>query len=295
MRLNLSTPAKNIGLAFLLMLFFEQTVIASSPVWKIENGKNTLYLGGTIHILRQSDYPLPRAFETAYQKSQLVTFEVDIAQSKTPEFNQALLKAVLLPPGKTLHDYINDETYRLLLDYLQRNHLTIQQFNGLKPSMLAITLTMLEIHKMGVDGQGVDEHFYARASTDGKTREALESIQQQIDFIAQMGAGVEDEMIRQTLTDIAKLHTEFDSMTASWRNGDRKQLEELFVKPMREQFEPVYQQLLVQRNQNWMPKIKNYLQTPTTEFVMVGSAHLVGPDGLIQQLKKAGYRISQLD
>lgn len=148
---------------------------------------------------------------------------------------------------------------------------------------------------MGVGGQGVDEHFYTRASNDGKSIQALESIQQQIDFIASMGAGVEDEMIRQTLLDIATLQTEFENMIQSWRNGDREKLEELFVKPMREQFESVYQQLLVQRNQNWLPQIKHYLQTPTTEFVMVGSAHLIGPDGLLLQLKKAGYSIKQLD
>ncbi len=295
MRFNILRFSKGAGLSFLLMLTTLEAAQAKSPVWKVENGNNITYLAGTIHVLRSSDYPLPAAFEQAYKHSQIVTFEVDIAQSQSAEFNQAMLKTALLPEGKTLHDYINDETYQLLLDYLKSNHLTIQQFSGLKPSMLAITLTMLELQKMGVGGQGVDEHFYARASKDGKTLQALESIQQQIDFIAQMGAGVEDEMIRQTLADIATLQTEFDSMTKSWRNGDRKQLEEFFVKPMREQFEPMYQQLLVQRNQKWMSKIKQYLQTPATEFVMVGSAHLIGPDGLLQQLSKSGYRISQLD
>jgi uncharacterized protein len=295
MRLNLLRLCKGISLVILLMLTTLQAAQAKSPVWKIENGANITYLAGTIHVLRRSDYPLPKAFDAAYKQSRIVTFEVDIAQSQSPEFNQALLKTALLPAGKTLHDYINDETYQLLVDYLASKHLTIQQFSGLKPSMLAITLTMLELQKMGVGGQGVDEHFYARASKDGKTLQTLESIQQQIDFIAQMGAGVEDEMIRQTLSDIATLQTEFDNMTKSWRKGDHKQLEELFVKPMREQFEPMYQQLLVQRNQNWMPKIIHYLQTPATEFVMVGSAHLVGPDGLLQQLKKSGYRVSQLD
>ncbi len=295
MRLQLIRPGGLTGLVFLLLAIFQQSALASSPVWKIENGKHTTYLAGTVHILRASDYPLPEAFDRAYQKSRIVTFEVDIEQSRSPEFNQAMLQIALLPKGQTIRDQLSADTYQQLVDYLNQNQLPIQQFSALRPSILAITLTMREMQKMGVGNQGVDEHFYNRAKQDGKTIQALETIQQQIDFINQMGTGVEDEMIRQTLADIATLQTEFDTMIQSWRSGDRAQLTELFVTPMREQFEPVYQQLLVQRNQNWMPKIQQYLETPDTELVLVGSAHLIGPDGLLQQLKKTGYRITQLD
>ena len=295
MHSQLTRPGTLIGLFFLLLLIFQQAAVASSPVWKIENAGHVSYLAGTVHILRASDYPLPKAFDQAYQQAAILAFEVDIDASRSPDFNQAMLQISLLPQGQTIRDHLSKDTYQQLTDYLKKNQLPIQQFSTLRPSILAITLTMLEMQKMGVGDQGVDEHFYTKAKREGKTVQALESIQQQIDFIAQMGIGVEDEMIRQTLADITTLQTEFNAMIKSWRNGDRAQLAELFVTPMREQFEPVYQQLLVQRNQNWMPKIHQYLKTPETELILVGSAHLLGPDGLLQQLEKSGYRITQLD
>jgi uncharacterized protein YbaP (TraB family) len=64
---------------------------------------------------------------------------------------------------------------------------------------------------------------------------------------------------------------------------------------MKEKFNPLYQQLLVQRNNNWMPEIIRYLQTPETEMILVGAAHLLGADGLINQLRQAGYKISPLN
>lgn len=295
MYFNLLRLSKAAGPVVFLLLSFLQYVEAASPVWQIQNGKNTTYLAGTVHILRKSDYPLPAAFERAYQQSKILTFEVDIAQSQGPEFNRAMLQSSLLPQGQTLQGLLTAETYQQLLDYLKHNNLSIEQFKGLKPSMLAITLTMLELQKLGAGDQGVDEHYFSKATIDAKTIEALESIQQQIDFISTMGQGMEDEMIRQTLDEIATLQNEFGEMVQSWRQGNREKLEDLFVKPMRDDFEPMYQQLLVQRNQNWMPRIRQYLQTPETEMILVGSAHLLGPDGLLQQLEKAGYRISQLD
>jgi uncharacterized protein len=279
----------------LVSAFLCSQVQAASPVWKIEQGHNVTYLAGTIHVLRKADYPLPAAFDQAYQASQVVTFEVDIADSRTPEFNQAMLQVMLLPQGENLQQYLKPDTYQKLQQYVQQQKLNMNQFSGFKPSMLAITLTMLELQKMGVGDQGVDEHFYTRAIQQGKSVQALESIQDQLNFISQMGEGMEDEMILQTLADIASLQSQFGEMIQSWRSGDTKALEELFVDPMRKDFEPVYQQLLVQRNQNWMPQIRHYLQTSETEMVLVGSAHLLGPDGLLEQLKKAGYRISQLD
>ena len=161
--------------------------------------------------------------------------------------------------------------------------------------MIAITLTFHELRKIGAGSHGVDQYYFQQAEQDGKPTLALETNQQQLKFLSEMGKGQEDLMIEQTLEEIQTLHTLFDDMVTSWRSGDVEQLKSLFVDPMRDKFEPVYQQLLVQRNHNWLPKIINYLSDPDTEMILVGSAHLVGENGLLQLLQQQGYRITQLD
>ena len=279
----------------LIFILVAQSVFASSPVWLVESANNRLFLAGTIHVLRDTDYPLPGAFGSAYTQSQVLSFETDIGESSTPAFQAQVMRALTLQPGKTLADFLSPQTFAKLEAHLQSNSMNIHQLSVFKPSMIALTLTMIELKKLGAGDNGVDKNYFYKAQQDNKQTLALESVQQQIDFIANMGKGQEDLMVLQTLEDLDTLNTEFPNMVKAWRKGDIKQLEELFIKPMREDFEPVYQELLVKRNLNWLPQLIEYLKTPKTEMVLVGSAHLLGEDGLITQLKKSGYRVTQLE
>ena len=282
-------------LTFFAFIFITQPVFAASPVWLVESGQNRLFLAGTIHVLRASDYPLPEAFETAYKQSQVLAFETDIGETASPAFQLQLMQAVTLGPEQTLQDFLSPQTYAKLETHFNANKLSIKQFARFKPSMVAMTLTLLELKKLGAGERGVDQDYFDKAQRDNKKAIALETLQQQINFIANMGKGQEDLMIQQTLEDIDSLSIQFPSMVKSWRKGDIKQLEELFVKPMKEEFETLYQELLVQRNLNWLPQIFDYMKTPQTEMVLVGSAHLIGEDGLIKHLKQAGYQVTQLN
>ncbi len=272
-----------------------RSAFAASPVWLVESDHYKIYLAGTIHLLRSSDYPLPDAFELAYQQSQSLAFETDIGGSNSPAFQSQLMKAVSLPQNQSLKDIISAETFAELESHFAKNHLSVNQFIKFKPSMVAISLTLLELEKLGVSNYGVDQYFFNLAQQDMKKTLALESLQQQIDFIANMGKGQEDQMIRQTLEDIETMRELFSDMLTSWKTGDIQQLEEMFILPMQQEFDTLYQQLLVQRNLNWLPQIYDYLKTPETEMVLVGSAHLLGKDGLINHLKQAGYRVTQLE
>ncbi|MCP4078132.1 MAG: TraB/GumN family protein [Gammaproteobacteria bacterium] len=279
----------------MLAYFLLQPAFASSPVWLVESAQNHLFLAGTIHVLRASDQPLPAAFETAYEQSQMLAFETDIGEIQSPAFQQQLVRAVTLDQHQTLQDLLTPETRKRLHTYFLKNNINLEQFSRFKPSMIAITLTLMELKKLGAGSHGVDQYYFDRAKDDQKKILALESPQQQIDFLAHMGEGQEDLMIQQTLKDIDSLSSQFPEMISSWRKGDSKQLESLFVEPMQKEFDAVYQQLLVQRNAAWIPQIINYLKTSETEMVLIGAAHLVGSDGLITQLKQAGYKITQLD
>ena len=87
----------------------------------------------------------------------------------------------------------------------------------------------------------------------------------------------------------------FSTMTAAWRSGDVDKLSELFLKEMKKEFPKLYKTLFTDRNNKWLDKIETYLQTPQKEFVLVGVGHMVGEDGLIEQLKRRGYEVKKLN
>jgi len=154
-------------------------------------------------------------------------------------------------------------------------------------------LTSLQLQKLGIDAAGVDRHFNERAHKDNKPVAELETLETQLQFLANMGQGREDELIISTIKENQQLATLMQAMLSAWRNGDNARLDRDFVAPMRNEFPSIYRDILVTRNKNWLPHIKAYMDTPEVELILVGTLHLVGRDGLIQQLERDGYTITQ--
>jgi uncharacterized protein YbaP (TraB family) len=86
----------------------------------------------------------------------------------------------------------------------------------------------------------------------------------------------------------------FDTLADAWRKGDVKKLDELMNTELKSRLPKLYKTLIVDRNRNWLPLIDAYRKTPRTEFILVGVGHLVGPDGIIETLKKKGYKVDKL-
>jgi len=165
---------------------------------------------------------------------------------------------------------------------------------NMKPGMLMSTLELLEFQTRGFTPDGVDMHFHQRAKADGKTIEAFETVDEQIGFIENMGEGEESEYVLLSLRDLEKIDDDIESMVSIWRNGEADDLVELFVEDMEETIPGVYQTLLLDRNNKWMPTIEAMFNDSDTEFILVGVAHLVGEDGLVQHLRNRGYQVNQL-
>lgn len=268
---------------------------AASPVWMIQSGQNKIYLVGTIHLLRKSDYPLPTSIDRVFANSSKLAFETDIAGSHSPQFAQTMLQSLALPPGKTQQDYLTPQTFEALKQGLAKHGIDINGLKEFSPVLGALTLTLRELARLGVGSEGVDMHLYKKAQQKGLPTEGLETLQQHLDYVGKMGQGQEEQFVLQTLEDLKQSNALFEQMVSSWRQGNLEEIEELFVQPTQQHFPRLYAQLLVERNHNWKPTLDRYLTTPEVEMVLVGSAHLAGEDGLLSLLKREGYRIRQLD
>jgi uncharacterized protein YbaP (TraB family) len=267
---------------------------AGSSVWKVSNGNHHLFIGGTIHVLSQRDYPLPKEFEQAYSQANLIVFETSIQEMKTPSAQQQLLSKTTYPAGHSIKENIRSETFNALEHYFSSRQLPLNNFLLFKPGMLSITMTMIELQVLGLGGTGVDEFYTLKAINDQKILGELESLEQQIDFIANLGNEDPDRLINYTLRDIGNLTAILTDMKRAWRDGDSSELNKLAVKPMQDEFPEIYDVLLLNRNNAWVPQIEAMIATSDIEFILVGVAHLAGKHSVLEQLRLRGYSVEML-
>ena len=268
--------------------------IADTSVWSVRSGDNVIYLGGTVHLLRPGDYPLPDEFEEAYQASSELYCETDIAAMSDLLVQAQMLQQLTYSDDRSLRTVLSDEAYTALSAYTQTAGLPIVMLEKFKPGLLISTLQILVFQSMGFTPQGVDAFFHTRAVADGKAEGQLETVQEQIGFIAAMGEGNDSEFILLSLKDLTETGNVIDGMIGAWRSGDAQGLSELFVEDMKVEAPALYDTLLLERNLKWIPQINRMLQDADTEFVLVGAAHIVGENGLLDLLSQEGYEINQL-
>ena len=277
-----------------LYLLLSLPVHASSSVWEIEKNGRSIFLGGTLHILSPDDYPLPVAFESAYSQSAKVVFETDLTKLHSPQTKQLMMRLLTYSDGRNLQQVISNSTYLALEEFFTARGVPMANIVNFKAGMVAAIMTMVELNRLGINGVGVDVHFNQKAIDEQKSRGQLESVEEQLEFLSNMGAGNEDKLLAYNLTDLKKMSSLFQQLKTVWRNGDLPELTESFANPFKRDFPEIYHSLLTKRNNTWMPHIEAYFETKETEFVLVGALHLAGEDGLLAKLSAKGYNIKQL-
>jgi hypothetical protein len=295
--LNSAIEGKSMKLIFVLLfnLVLALPALAASPVWEVKSGDSVVYVGGTCHILRDSDFPLPAGFDLAYRQSATIIFETDIGELESPAFRQKMMSELFYRDGRSLTDDLSPAAYTALKSYCEKAGLPVSALHPMKPAMVALTLVAYELQKLGFTQAGVDQFFYARAKEDGKRIEGLETTEEQLDFLSVLGKGMEDELIEQSLAELGWTGPIFEDLIGAWKRGDEKEMSRFLVEATREDFPEIYQTLFVKRNAKWLPRIEKFLATPEKELVLVGVGHLVSSKGLIEDLRKRGYEVSQLD
>ena len=277
--------------AILLLISF--TAYTQSSVWKVEGNDTEFYIGGSIHILRNQDYPLPDEFYEAYDKSDILTTELDINEMNNPQNAMKMQQKLMFQDEKTLSSVLSEDVYNKLDSVGKEMGLNIKMMDKFKPSMVIITLTFQSLQKLGVTSEGVDAHFTDKATRDEKSLLFLETFDEQLGFIENMGKGNEDEFVLYSIEDIENNENDFIDMIEDWKSGKEEILLDQ-IQDFKQNYPEIYETLVVKRNNNWMSHLEKYLDTPEVEFVVVGAAHLLGPDGVLNKLKAEGFKVSQL-
>ncbi|MDX1431899.1 MAG: TraB/GumN family protein [Gammaproteobacteria bacterium] len=266
---------------------------ARQTLWRVEGGESTLYLLGSLHMLRAEYYPLPAPMEAAFADAEVVVFETDLRALEGVEARAEIITRAVLPAGERLSEQVSPQVRSRLDAYVERSGMPPEALERLKPSMAAITIEVLELARHGLDpGFGVDKHFDSRARAEGKRVVFLESVEFQLGMILDLTPAESEALLSTTLDKVDDGEQALDGLLAAWRSGNTRALEALVIEPMRES-PALYARMITDRNARWIETFEALLAGGDDALAVVGAAHLVGEDSVVEMLRRRGYRVVQ--
>ena len=198
---------------------------------------------------------------------------------------------MMQPAGRSLEDDLSDPVWRQLQDYAAQANFPLATYQGFKPAMVSMAMTVHELGRQGF-GRGVDEFYFTRANQQGKTLGFLESSDTLLSFMAQLNEESSDALIESSLEGIEHMDGMMEEAVDAWRKGDMDGLYALLgADEMQTEYPSIYQNLIIERNRQWYPKIQQAMTEGTPNLVLVGALHLGGPDSLRVMFEEAGYQV----
>lgn len=262
-------------------------------MWKVQSSENIIYILGSIHVLQEKHYPLDHQLYEAFNQASTIMFEVDLDGLSSPLSHFQILTKGLYLNGQNLQRVLPADSYEAAKANFAELGLNIENFHRMKPWMAATAVTALELQKLGFESAfGVDRHFFEKAQEAGKNIKALESVEYQLGLFDNLSTPIQELFLLQSLEDLKNIEARIKGMVDAWTKGNVEGLE-MILEGMRE-YPELYQALVVSRNQNWLPQIEQALHQPEPVFIVVGTLHLLGKEGLIAALKEKGYTVLQL-
>ena len=269
-----------------------QTRPARGFIWSVERDGRTSWLVGSLHVLTKDAYPLPGMMDKAFEQAKTLMEETDVNELSSPDMVGIVATKGLFTNGQTLESVLPRDAYTQLAQRMTATGLPIEMVKMMRPWMVELTLSGLELQRAGFDPElGIDVHYRRKAAQNSMALSMLETAAEQIDYLAGLPLDVQVSQLQQTLTEGDAELREVREIAAAWRAGDTAAIEQLLVKGMKDS-PAYYQSIVVDRNRRWIPRIESCLSTGSC-FIVVGAAHMVGSDGLIAMLKQKGYRITQ--
>ncbi|WP_295198647.1 TraB/GumN family protein [uncultured Brevundimonas sp.] len=259
-------------------------------LWVVKDADSTLYLFGSVHVLRPTTgWASPRV-EAAFDSASDIWFEIS-----NPDDQAAVMPLIQqhgLSPETPLSSRLTPQENAELDAAAQAMGASAAQLQPMKPWLAALSLSVAPLIKAGYDPKsGVELVLKARAEAAGKPIHGFETIDKQIGILAGLPDDVQLVFLRETLKDYENAATKLDEMVEAWARGDVATLDRVTITEMKEASPALYQAVLVDRNTDWANQIQTLLEGSGTAFIAVGAAHLTGDDSVQAILQKRGVTV----
>jgi uncharacterized protein YbaP (TraB family) len=264
-----------------------------SLLWKVSQDGKSIFLLGSIHYLREENYPLNQAILDTFDASKRLVLEIDLNQTSPGAAQRVVLEKAIYRDGSTLAQNISEETYQLTSKRASELGIDMKALQPMKPWFVALTMLSAKLQQMGLNPKlGVDHHLAERAKRNGKPTTGLETLEFQLGMFDQLAKREQELMLRETADAVERIEKNINGIVESWLKGDGDRLATLMLAGMRA-YPELYRKVIVERNQRWLEEITQLVRQGGDALVVVGAAHLVGKDGVVAMLKARGFDAEQ--
>lgn len=266
-------------------------VDADPAIWVVKDPDTTIYLFGTIHILKPGLTWFDEAVKAAYDASDELVIEMIEPDAQT--IQQATLKLGVDPSGTTLRDKLTPEARARYEAALTTLGLPAAAFDGFRPWLAAISLSVLPLVKAGYDPTAGVERTVL--SDNAKPVEGLETLDEQLGFFANLPEADQIAFLNATVDGLGTSDEETGKLVDAWAAGDVDTVATLMNEGIDDSPPIVKKVLLSDRNARWAKWIERRLQQPGTVFLAVGAGHLAGDESVQTKLAADGVTASRID
>lgn len=266
-------------------------------LWKVSDADNSIYLLGSFHLLKQDDYPLPSVIDAAFDDAESLVFEVDPREMTAPETAAIIQKYAAYDEGKSLSTVLPKPTLDKLGNLISMTGGSVQTLEQSEPWMVSLSLVLGITNAMGFKAElGMDRNLMARAAEAGKPTAGLETIEDQMKAMDAAPYAEQAQGLEEFLDDPKKAIQQMQDLHGWWRAGDVAKLDSEMRAEMARKSPESYRLLDVERNKAWLPQVEARLKDSKADdtLVVVGSLHLLGEDGLVEQLRAKGYAVERM-
>jgi hypothetical protein len=265
---------------------------AGPALWEIAGERNTVYLFGSVHLLRDGEFRLEGRVAQAYGDAEAVFLEVDMDDLSPVDMAGTTAALAVDPQGRGLFELMGPdaETAR---ERAEAAGIDLALLAPMEPWFAGLAVVTLALAKEGyTSGAGVEQLVLERAAADGKEILGFETLAEQLSALDGLDVELQRDFLLKALEDAARPNEALAAFLQAWKDGD----EQALAAELASEFEAspaLYESLMVRRNQRWIGQIERLLDDDRDYLVIVGALHLAGPDGLPVQLQKRGRAVTR--
>ena len=272
----------------------EEELNAKPAIWLVEDDTSKVYFLGSFHLLPYDVKWYGGDLKAIVDKAEEVVFEVHMTPNRHRQAQRLTLQNGMLSEGDSLKNYLTVEEMDFLYKQARAYGIPTASIINFKPWFASVALSISAITREGWNPEsGVDKFIEEIVASRGVKISALETLEEQMATLYGYPLETQAEMLRDTLDQLKEIKQVTLEMIDSWMSGNENLMIETLINPMKQQRD-VYNKLLVQRNDNWIPVIEGLLEKDQNTLVVAGAAHFVGEDGVIKLLADKGYMIKRV-
>jgi uncharacterized protein YbaP (TraB family) len=288
-----SLSQSRLWVVFLFTIYSMQSIAqsdkANALLWEISGTglQQPSYLFGTIHMICKEDFAFSEIAKQKFNNSKQVYLELDMDD---PQLQSVMMGLMQLPDKESLKNKLGESNFNRLDSFLKKEmNMNLALFDRFKPMMVMSLLAQRLLSCAAMESY--EMNFVKMASEQKKELLGLERVEDQVAVFDAIPDSLEIRSIMNMVNDFESQKKEFTRMSSLYKAQNLESLYQLLVASP--EMMGSQELLLDRRNRNWIPIMESAMKKSST-FFAVGAGHLAGSQGVLELLRKQGYKVKPI-